>query len=471
MPILNAKPPKPAPEKNTGHAVAPVVKSNVVDTRYQPHKSLLAYVEGASWQVNYYSQILGIDDELSDLQLTQQAAYQQYRLVKQLELKVTGELSESQDANTRTWEVTGEATVYAGVIPNVGDVFIADIGDGQEGIFTVLTSEKKSRLHDAVYTISYRLRAEVDGTYRRDLDQKTVVEQVFVKNNLQHNHTATLVTSEFEQLAKIEAGYRHLVAHYFRDFFNIEHQTLLVPGQPEKTYDPFLTAGVLSTVEQSENPLIYRIKLLNVERDPAFKEINLWQCLAQNNVDLLTMAFYQTGLAPRGRFNEHPQFNGFYYSGIDQIVYPLDKANLKLVDSTRTDRTDYSGAAYGGSCDYVDPLLPDRIVGGSRRTNDLTKLLQSQQDLKGFEPGTQEEPTLIHPVTIDDYYVLSQAFYYNQQGQSILELVTRDTLEGKVVNKAHLLRLVEAAKTWPNLERFYYIPLILILIKYAMADY
>lgn len=470
MPILNPKAPKPAPQKNLGHAVSPVVQSNVVDTRYQPHKSLLAYVEGASWQVNYYSQILGRDDEVSDLQLNQQAAYQQYRLVKHLELKVTSELSESQDQQTRTWEVTGEATVYAGVIPNVGDVFIADIGDGKEGIFTVLTSEKKSRLHDAVYTITYKLRAEMDATYRRDLEEKTVVEQVFVKNNLQHNHTATLVTSEFEQLAKIEAGYKHLVAHYFRDFFNIEHQTLLVPDQPAKLYDPFLTSGVLSTVEQSENPLIYRIKVLNVERDPAFKEVNLWQCLAQNNVDLLTMAFYQAGVAPRGRFNEHPQFNGFYYSGIDTIVYPLDKANLKLVDSTRTDRTDYTGAVYGG-CDYVDPLLPDRIVGGSRRTDNLTKLTQSHTNLKGFEPGAEKEAVLIYPVTKDDFYVLSEAFYYNQPGQSILEQVTRNTLEGKVVDKADLLRLVEAAKTWPNLERFYYIPLILILIKYAMADY
>lgn len=470
MPILNPVAPKPTPEKNTGHAVSPQLKSNVVDTRYQPHKSLLAYVEGASWQVNYYSQILGKDDEVSDLQLNQQAAYQQYRLVKNLELKVTGELSESQDQQSKTWEVTGNATVYAGVIPNVGDVFIADIGDGQEGIFTVLTSEKMSRLHDAVYTITYKLRAEVDSTYRRDLEQKTVVEQVFVKSNLQHNHAATLVTSEFEQLAKIEAGYKQLIAHYFGDFFNIEHQTLLVPDQTHKLYDPFLTSGILSTIEQSENPLIYRIKVLNVERDPAFKEVDLWQCLAQNNVDLLTMAFYRAGVAPRGRFNEHPQFNGFYYSGIDSIVYPIDKANLKLVDSTHTDRAYYTSTIVGG-CEYVDPLVPGRVVGGGRRTDNITKLLQSHQDLKGFEPGPGKESVLIHPVTIDDFYVLSEAFYYNTGGQSVLEQVTRNTLEGKVVDKADLLRLVEAAKTWPNLERFYYIPLILILIKYAMADY
>jgi len=467
MPILNPTAPAPAPEKNLGHAVSPQVKSNVVDSRYQPLKSLLAFVEGASWAVNYYSQILGKDDEVSDLQLSQEAPYQQYRLIKHLELKVTDELSQSQDSQTRTWEVSGGATVYAGVIPNVGDVFIADIGDGKEGIFTILTSEKKSRLNDAVYTITYRMRSEMDGVHRRDLDEKVVVTQVFVKSNLQHNHATTLVTSEFEQLAKIEAGYKHLVMHYFRDFFNIEHQTLLVPDQPTKLYDPFLTSGVLSTVDQNEHPLLFRIKVLNVERDPAFKEINLWQCLAQNNVDLLTMAFYRAGVAPRGQFNEHPQFNGFYYSGIDSIVYPLDKANLKVVDSTRSDVAYYNN---GYSCDYVDPLVPDRVVGGSTRSLSLTKLLQGSTDLDGFAEASDNTP-LIHPVTKDDFYVLSEAFYYNQTGQSILEQVTRNTLEGKVVDKADLLRLVVAAKTWPNLERFYYIPLILILIKYAMADY
>lgn len=463
MPILNPVPPKPGPTKNTGHAVAPVVKSNVVDTRYKPQKSLMAYVEGASWKANYYSQILGKDDEVSDLQLSQEAPYQQYRLIKHLELKVTSELSDTQDTSNRNWEVTGEATVYAGVIPNAGDVFIADIGDGREGVFTVLVTEKKSRLNDTVYTISYKMRAELDDVYRRDLESKVVVEQVFVKTNLQHNHAAVLVTSEYEQLAQIEAGYKQLVAHYFRDFFNIEHQTLLVPDQGEKLYDHFLAAGLLSTVDQTEHPLIYRIKLLNLDQDPAFKEVNLWTCLTQNNFDLLTMAFYQVGVASRLQFNEHPQFNGFYYSGIDNIVYPADKAQLKVTDMS------------GCSGNYKDPLLPDRIVGGNSRSNNLAKVLQQSRDLNGFiqkASSAVNELPLIHPVTIDDYYVLSEAFYFNITGKlSVLEKVTLDTLKGDVVDKADLLRLVVNAKTWPNVERFYYIPLLLILIKYAMADY
>ena len=303
MAILNPTPVETKQVEKTGHAVSPKVKSNVVDTRYQPHKSLLTYVEGASWQVNYYSQILGGDDEVSDLQLSQEAPYQQYRRIKNLELKVTSELSDSQDAQTRTWEVNGEATVYAGVIPNIGDIFIADIGDGKEGVFTILTSEKKSRLHDSVYGITYKLRTEMNAVHKRDLDSKVVLEQVFVKHNLQHNKTATLVTSEFEQLAKIEVSYKQLIAHYFRDFFNIEYQTLLVPDQPLRLYDPFLVSGLLSSIDQTEHPYIHKIKILNVDRDPVFKEINLWSCLVQNNHNLLSMSFYRAGIAHRSRLN------------------------------------------------------------------------------------------------------------------------------------------------------------------------
>lgn len=470
MAILNPAPEAPKPAKNMGHAVAPNVKSSVVDSRYQPHKSLLTYVEGASWQANYYSQILGVDDEVSDLQITQSAPYQQYRLIKNLELKVTSELTESQDAQTRTWDVSGEATIYAGVIPNIGDVFIADIGDGKEGLFTVISSEKKSRLNDTVYVINYKLRTEMDSKHRKDLDSKIVVEQVFVKHNLQHNKTATLVTSEFEQLAKIESSYRQLVSHYFKDFFNIEYQTLLVPDQEQRLYDPFLTSGLLSTIDQTEHPYIYKIKILNVDRDPAFKEINIWNCLAQNNYDLLSMAFYRAGVSHRSRLNEHPQFNGFYYSGIDNIVYPLDKSNVDLVNSTRSDRTDQRY----GNCEYKDPLVPDRLVTGGRRHDTLNRILQSHVQLKGFNTTGKvgKELPLIHPVTIDDYYVLSEAFYFgNFEEMSILEQVTTNTLKGLDVDKADLLRLVTNAKTWPNVERFYYIPLLLILIKYAMADY
>ena len=104
-------------------------QDNVVDTKEVDHSSLLTYVSGSSWTVNYYSQILGQDQVGVTQQVDQSGVYQQYKEIKNFELKVQSPLSQDQDPETKVFEVVGTSNLYPSIVPNTGDMFIADVGD------------------------------------------------------------------------------------------------------------------------------------------------------------------------------------------------------------------------------------------------------------------------------------------------------------------------------------------------------
>jgi hypothetical protein len=463
MPILDSKPtvpPKAVPVEPT--AIAAEVRNAVVDSRYIPMSSLLTHIEGASWTVDYYSQVLDLESETSDLQLNQQAVYQQYKLIRHLELKVQGELTPQQDEQSRNMIITGSAVLYPGVRPNNGDIFLADIGDGRIGVFTITRTEKKAIFKDTCYQIDYMLRDYLTTEYRDGLAKKVVKESVFVRDFIHHGQNPVMATSDFDQITALNAGYQNLLFQYMSDFFNVEYQTLCVPNQTNVTYDPFMVKALLSVLDNSENNTIHRIRALNVDGNVRYKENNLWTCLTNLNDDVRELCFHKAGLSPSGMFKESAQFDGIYYSGIQDVVYPIDSSTLTVVDMQ------YS---------VLDPLVPGRLLPGIARNKELRRVLVSKE-LKGFHYAPTEAPVGIealpdiHPVNKDDFYVLSEAFYDDLPvGLSKLEQLTLCALKGESMHKPTLLNLVKTCKRWNNLERFYYIPILFILIKTALRDY
>lgn len=463
MPIMDSKPtvpPKAAPVEPI--AVPATIRNPIVDSRYTPMSSLLTHIEGASWTVDYYSQVLDVESETSDLQLNQQPVYQQYKLIRHLELKVQGDLTQQQDEQSRNMIITGSAVLYPGIRPNNGDLFLADIGDGRIGVFTITRSEKKAIFKDTCYQIDYQLRDYLTAEYREALAKKVVKETVFVRDFIHHGQNPVMASSDFDQIAALNAGYSNLLFQYLADFFNVEYQTLCVPNQTNVTYDPFMVKSILTVLDNTENNTIQRIRALNVDGNVRYREHNLWTCLTTLNSDIRELCFHTAGLSPSNMFKESAQFDGIYYSGIQDVVYPLDSSTLTVVDMQYT---------------VQDPLVPGRLLPGIARSKELRRVLVSKE-LKGFHYAAPEAPVGIdalpdiHPVNKGDFYVLSQAFYEDQPtGLSKLEQLTLCALSGESMHKPTLLHLVKTAKRWNNLERFYYVPILFILIKTALRDY
>ena len=430
---------------------APQYRGVVVDTQYTPLSNLMTHVEGSSWTVNYYSQVLNDDNQVQGQQPNLDPIYQQYTLIRGFELKVTSPLTTSQDTETMSMSLTGSANVYPMVIPNIGDMFLADIGDGREGIFKITNSERRSIFKDTVHFIEYVLVNYSTEELRGDLNQKVIRTVHFVKDFLQYGQNPLLEEEDFHIAAKLASRYHELCDQYFRSFTSTEFRTLIAPGQTFPCYDPFLTKAVRSWFTTWDAPELRSMRTMNTQDDKALDSLTVWDILTKRQPKLLKSTARKMALVSAKTFERNPMMEGIYWTGITYVVHPTDP----------TINVNFESVAYKKApAEAVLVDVPSPITN-------LSDLLD-QPALDGLP---FEGAPLLHPVLGDACYVFSQAFYDKAAtGQSKLELAVWDYLEGKAPNNKLLLTLCDTYHAWGGLERFYYMPIVLLLIKASIRS-
>lgn len=447
MPIVQVKPTAPIAEKPLLPKIHSVeIASNVVDTKYDPLSSLLTYVQGSLWVVDYYSQVFGKDNALAGQDVGQSAVYQQYKVIRGFELRVENPLSWIQDSNSKSFSVTGSAHFHSLVIPNEGDMFLADVGDGREGVFQITLTEKKSLLKDSVYFIEYQLIYFSDASpdKKADLDSKVVQEFHYSKDFLKHGQDPLLITSEYNAVNELKLKYQELIDHYFRWFFSKEFNTLMVPGQSYSTYDHFVVSYMASILNTDDNPQLRFMRKLNVDDDYYLKEPQIFEAVLNRDLLALQTGNKKMGMVSARSFNNNTFLEGIRFTGVDNVIYPSVPQTVYDARHTRV----------------IKPLLQTTLSSVDTRGGNLNEIVYDTV----LSSDNQTMKTL-QSVLVDDYYVLSENFYENKPNKTLLELLLYNYFENKPNNAVDVLKVTKTFTNWGGLERFYYIPIVLAIIK------
>lgn len=450
MSIVKRKPLlPPTPKLNPPNIKSPELVNNFVDTKLTPLTHLVTNIEGSKWVVNLYTQVIDRDDALAGHDIGQGAVYQQYKLIKGFELKVSNPLSTSQDQESKSMNVTGSAHCHSLVICNHGDMFIADVGDGRSGLFQITLSEKKSIFSDSVYYLEYALISYVDAEPEtiRDLDSKVVLSLNYVKDYINYGQNPLIADNEFNALQKLQDLQKNIITAYYRWFYNEDRKTFLVPGQDNSTYDHYLNNFLMSVLENNDHPKVRQTKIYNVQDDLYLKEPTLLQAILDRDLVLLDVVNKKMGLVNARLFSIDPMLEGIRYSRIAYVVYPSEP--YTLFGSLSTGIT-------------PKPLSNVALLNVSSMKDSTTELIENNilTDLV--------KPVTIHPVLKDDYYILSNEFYNNGQNMSKLEILIKKYFNENVVNAVEIQDVVKDYNNWGGLERFYYIPLIIAMTKYLL---
>lgn len=422
----------------------------MVDTSAQPRSTLVAYVEGAIYTVDYYTQILTENSGLYAHDPSRSATNQQFKKVSRLEIRLTQPLTQTQDEKEKTFVVRGAGHITHGVIPNEGDMFAADVGDGREGIFQINSSEKRSIFKDSVYHVEFQLLYfSKDYVSRRDdLENKVVARYHYIRDFARWGQNPVVSDGRYKSLQELQTLYKQMIEHYFDWFFSRDRGTFLVPGQQGTVYDPCLVAAMHAIVPVRDFPKIQFVRNWSIDDDNLIRQPNLWTALLKRDEKLLIIANRKMGTVGVEAFNNYAPMRSLRYSGMDRIVYPILQ-NPSIDDSRNgMDRTA-----------SVDPFLPVPSLYGNL-----------QEMTRPPAPAFAVDLPEIHPVLIDDNYVLSLAFYTSTADVSLLEKLTRDFLQGEGINPEHLHYLASNYFAWGGLERFYYIPILLILTQSLLRD-
>ena len=77
----------------------------------------------------------------------------------------------------------------------------------------------------------------------------------------------------------------------------------------------------------------------------------------------------------------------------------------------------------------------------------------------------------VYPVLRDDYYVLGADFYNQTTTQSVLEDAVSNYLLGDALDINSLSNTAKLFTRWGMLEQFYYVPILLTLIRGTIREY
>lgn len=432
MPIVNAKDPGVLQPAVPVRISSPDYAGIAVDTRYIPSSELIAYLGGSAWTVEYYSQILDTGSELTGQSPNLNPVFQQYQLVSGFELKVTTPLATTQDLENNAMTVTGVANVYPMLIPSVGDMFIATIADGQSAVFKVTNVERKSLFKDTAHVIEYTLIDYLTDVRKTDLASKVVKTVKFVRDFLINGQNPLLVESDYLAQDNLKLVYKRIVSRYFKAFVSKEFKALIIPNQTTSCYDPFLTKAVLAVFNTFEAEQIRQIKLLTCQEDDYLSSISIWDVLLNQDLSLLPYTFKKAGVTPTTTFNYDAMLETIRWSGVKYLVYPADAA---------------------ASTDFSLLGISPRLLG----------------PYSVIDPNYTASITDAPPIAGTPFYVFSEAFYTQQNGQTTLEIQVSNFLQKKKLDLTVINQLALNCGNWTPVQQFYHIPVLLMLIKYGLG--
>lgn len=410
------------------------------DFKTVDRKAITMFMEGSTWEVRYYQQFLGKDDESAAQALDRDAVYQSYRRIDKLKLKVTDPIQYTQDQTIKDiFSVSGSAGLMGVIAPNKGDMFVADDGNGRNLIFTVTAANRSTALMNSVYTIEYKAVAYWDKEREADFERKTIQHYVFDGTGLLNGCSAFVTPKDADRLATYAERLGTLLDQYLADFYSFDTSTLLVPDQTSPTYDHFVVKFILQLFDVTQDVRLAHCTQYNVGSDRALADAKtVWDALIQRNEYPLMAGITHAAITPTRYMRGRPALQAIGYMGIDQIVYPVEP-------QTGVD------ARYRNRDIVVNELTPVE-EGGSRR--------RDQIDYERH--GTYND--LIIPVVVDSHYVFSRGFY-ERTPASILERVALQAMRREQISLDYIDRLIEAPWEWSSLERYYYYPVLMYLLK------
>lgn len=438
-----APPPSPQQDLPTIERTPKEYVAPVVDTRATNYNTLSTFAAGSKWACDFYVQKVARDTAPGAYTPDQLPIYGQYTRIRGFELLVTSPMQPQQsDSLSRSFTVTGTASVYSVVTANEGDVFIADVGDGRNGLFLVTKSTRSAPYTESMITIDFKQLSILNADTEADLNSRVIETVYFDRELLRGGVNPIIKESVMHVNRRLMKAYRRLTNVYLHEFIDTRHNTLILPGQSVATYDPHMTRFVLRVLDKSVCKRLGEVLELGVGHQSTSRVLTVLDAIESVDVDLLFSVARTVEVTSIKDYRARPYLYSIANSQIDQVVIVTDSSYTR-------DTVERKGVGIGPLAD-----------AGVRRPLQRFMLPTTV----GADP-VPDKPSYIHPVPVDDYYIFSEAFYNDTEGQSDLENIVLKRLSGEAFSLEILADIADNADGFDNLERFYYIPVILAMIK------
>ncbi len=452
MAIAKLRPIAGEPVSNT--PVTPEAPQKSIFTELVPSSkidSLLKYVEGYPWTVNYRAQILNTNNTVANFDPSAPNLTQPAYLILDLVLQVSSPLSSSYDQQTSVTSLQGTAITPLGLTPNVGDVFLAKVDTAEDAYFVVSSVSRKTHRKQTLYEITYNLYIYtntdpvVDASFYSTINEK----YYFNKDTNYFNRDLLIKPSVKEATDRLKLFLHSTREYYFKTFPQKKTGSILVPGSDKTLYDAFLVDFLYATVSHDYliDSRLYRHTVPN--SNPSSRTI--LDAIVSRNKILLSMVPKTAGFLPTRELERLTRLNNPYNSGIDYTLQPILEANnIEVPLRAVKDRSLFLDTPLTpqNSTVVADPIVISTTV------NDIT----------------YQKPVL-HEMFKDDYYIVTKTFYdYISDNTeyinlSYLEFVIYRFIYGHAIAREDLVLAIESYNNWSYIHQLYLLPVLWVIIE------
>lgn len=424
--------------------------------------SLMVYMEGMAWSVDYYSQLLGKSDDIREVDIGQNPALQQYQKIHDLELRVQNELSSSWDEDNSLMTVTGTAVIVQ-VIPNQHDYFVTDAGTKGKGLFKITSVERKTYNNEAVYEINYVLLGYLDHhdikARYEGIIARVVREYYFVKDRITAGLSPLLTKKEHGDSIDLRKSYMSLARSYQLFFYGQADRIFLFPDTEERIFDPRLVGFLRYSVDPKDMDALNQMHAPSMDRDEYLAMPSIWTAIEQQDVSIIQNTMPLFKMAARAHFKTNSWMMSTMLWQVSQYVYPYPDESHQWWNLKGHQSHEKHG--------YFSPYVRNPEVFSLR--DDIETI---PDNLIWNTTKVAGDDILIFKNTCrDEYYVLSEDFYKQTDNLSLLEIVVRDYIERKPISLEQVKILVQRYGYLPMLEKFYYGPIILFMIRNVVRGF
>lgn len=418
-PLGTAKP----PPSETPKIYTENYKHSIVDSRYQPETSLLTMVAGTPIRVWFYNPFINADEETTPFGPDNAPTYQSYTEIKDLIIKQEGGGSFNFDPEHATSDKTYSGFVSLGEKPPLRNAcFIADIGDGNAGLFMVTEQpEVRNVTANKVYLITYRLVSILSKEWNDLLTSRVVEWLVYSKDSALRGGSSVISKGEYLEAEKIAQWEETIASYLFRTYYwNSERTFVYDAPDGRKVYDEYLVnflCAMIPPALRGPYPHINQFSTQYGAREfGSFGDINVWEVLLRNDWNLLGQCSNKASFIETTRLAGTRQYGNLRSSKISWFV------------ATDPERFLQRGSFF--NFDGYNVLTPSKEVGFT--------------------------------------YLFTPEFYQGKP-QTELEVILVEVLRYKNVDRARILRYCDAYWTLSVIDRLYQGAILMLVLAAARA--
>lgn len=453
--------------------------------------NIIKYVAGMRWEVDYFLQKININEQTETLDINLPVNSQKYHRINKLDIILESPINQDEITN-----ITGNGIINAGFKPNMKDMFIATLTGGRLGLFTITEiALGHYNLHDT-YKVSFKLVTFIDYNHilYNNLIYKTIGEYTYDKNHISDFSAPIILNSEYDKKINLKNRYKELVNYFFSKFINKDKRVISPPTVTSGVFvDNLLSRFVLSLVNHDDAPVIYKLNRLDSTRTDDEEITSVWDMILNRDITMLNRVDSNIGFKymPYTRFDlRSGQYN---YLGINFGIYKLAEKELpytpEYVDLSTKDKyfpeekdkilldNNIKVLEHNINVDGIDTVPNNENEGNLviKDTEDVKfRVVNTEHinmEIKNPEAIENVKDVYYNPSGNPHYYTyaFTDNFYRNDTTQcGILERNLLLYLDKRSVKQEELDIMLEQYHMWSTIEQFYYIPVLIVLVKDAI---